>query len=168
MNLHSEGRKLAELCAESNIPEKSVRSYTKKIQKIIPHKLKKHTRAEDFVPMIVSTVDGPLTLERLAGDIVRRAINHVCSAKCRAVQIPNVPATIAAGAVALALDLLKVHTVSVEDVATCATVSAATALAMAKQIQVHWDAMYSDEPTHDHSRIVAEIVADAKAAGVGQ
>ncbi len=76
MNMHQVGKTIKEICAQANMDEKHVRSYIKKLQKAIPDKLAKHTTAEDFIPTIVSTLDAPVTLERLAGEIVRRASNH--------------------------------------------------------------------------------------------
>jgi transcription initiation factor TFIIB len=162
MNLHKMGRTIKEVAGLSNVEEKSIRSYIKKIQKTIPTSLIAHTTASDFIRIIVSDIEGPLLLEQFACEIAERGTNHLCVATCiKEFLNGKRTSTLAAGAILVAAEQMKDLQVSAEDVAGCAQVSVSTALQAQKLYAGHWEGMFDEYPTKSHEALLEELIKRA-------
>lgn len=156
MTHHNMGRPLKEVCAVAKVEEREIRKYIKRIQKTIPEALAKSTAA-DMIRVIISDIEGPFLLERVASEIAQRALNHACRETCPSEYLEGKrTSSIAAAAVLLAAKYCNV-TVSAEDVSGSAQVSVATSSQISRLIEQHWGGMFADEPADKVFKNMAEL-----------
>jgi hypothetical protein len=150
---------IKEMVAVANVAsEKEVRVYIKRIQKVVPEALlatnnktaTATTTVDDFIRVIVIDIEGPVLLERFAVEIAARVLNRVCNNSCIAkFEEGKRTSTLAAGAVLAAPKHGGIPGVKSEDVAACAQVGKATAVAMMKCIEGHWCGMFADRSSEE-------------------
>ncbi len=151
MSMHSTGKTLKEIAAVSKVDEKDIRSHIKRIQKTIPTALAKTTSPEDFIRVIINDIEAPFLLERLACEIISRALNHACieGACVKEYLEGKRNSTLAAGAVLVAARKGGIPNIKEADVAAGAMIAEGTAIQSCRLIEGHWDAMFVDRSFGD-------------------
>ena len=159
--VHGMGKPIKEIAGVTEVPEKEIRTHTKKIQKVIPEALTKAASPNDYVRIIVSDISGSMLLERFACEICDRVLDHQCNDACVSEFVNGKrPGTIAAAAILTAAKHAG-EAVNSEDVALCAQIGVARAQDLGRTIQGHWSAMFeadggSAEPLLKQLRELAE------------
>ncbi len=164
MSMHGTGKTLKEVAAISKVEERDIRAHIKRIRKTIPQALAKTTSPEEFIRVIVSDIEAPFLLERLASEIITRAMNHACiPGTCSAEFLEGKrSSTLAAGAVLLAARRAEIKGVKEADVAGGAMVAEGTAVQASRLIDGHWEGMFADKPWQEVLREARELCERTK------